>query len=491
MKLFGNSVASEKGMFCKKCLRTGSLIMCSRCARCYHLSCANTTISDLPGVSWFCNVCTLLTDNSLKEEEMKLYKRQRNSQDLIIKDAIARINYISSITALRKFEEEYPLHVKSGKIMYPIEDTLLPLNPELHKIGKYAPIYLPQELQIPGELAGELLVICDFVWTFKDLLKLTPFGVEALYYSLSTNGSNPFVKDVCVRLLTLILENIFRSENIEETLNGECKSLLLAVRCSDESYISEYLSYYWNLMLTEIMKSSVFKQYTDKSIIQSLIQKKLTCTANYLEFAHFEYDEKVSTMLFMINCIYDSHTLRDDLQTRLENEMNLIKEKRKLKSSLRDKNTTSEAATHILEIYGKLENANKKTPYIGMDREYNEYYSFPFDPAKLYVKKMNPVSGADSWYFYPADTLDLLQCSLCIKGVREQKLMHSLRIYKNQFISTGNVSSSIVYSSQSFVNKYQSSLESIKDLILDTESIFSQFLLEVNKVWVNPRKQSQ
>lgn len=433
----------------------------------------------------------MLTDHSLKEEEVKLYKRQRNSQDLIVKDAIARINYISSITALKKFEDKYPLYVKCGKIMYPIEDTLLPLNPELHRIGKYTPIYLPQELQIPGELAGDLLVICDFVWNFKDFLKLSPFGVEALYYGLSTDNSNPFVQAICVRLLALTLERIFRSENIEETLSDECNYLSLAVSCSDESYISEYLSYYWNLMLTEMMKSPIFKEYTNKSIIQASMKKKLTFTVNYLEFAHLEYSEKVSILLFMINCIYDSYTLKNYLQTRLDDEMNLIKEKRKLKSSFRNKDNTSETATHILEIYNKLESANKRTPCIGMDREYNEYYCFPFDPVKLYVKKMNLVSGVDSWYFYPADALDILQCSLCIKGVREQKLMQLLRIYRNKLVSTGNVSSSIVYNSQFTINKYESSLESIKDLILDTESVFSQFLLEVNKRWTNPTKQSQ
>ena len=500
--------------FCKVCKDGGSLVLCSNCTRSYHLQCAHLKEKDLPVGPWVCTFCFPTIDKKFREEAAKLEKTQKSSKELEIRTCLNSLNSNLKARAVRDLEKNFPQYVRSGKIVYPIEDKLLENNPELHQVSQPKKIPSPFPLPVPGHFASDLLYITDFVYNFESVLKLSHFTVEQLYSSLQSKEETSLLKELHMALICELIEVVMASDL--DSLGSVCKFLHSLYVLKDTFDISEFLPYSWLALLQELLRVKTFREYSEDTVVQKVNQKT---EDRDLETCYFSlsYKEKVGILVFLVNCCFESKNIHEELVRRVEEKSQLNKEKanyyseaKALEQKLKDENKsqsmtrkaqstqekTKKLYTQIEDLNRKIESIQLRTLPLGLDRDLNEYYFFQFDSSKVYVKTSNSSRKTNpNWYaFYKQSDIDHLLSVLYSKGVRESKLIEGLKWAKPKLVDSeeSSTSSEQTEEPKPYTNKFSefepvhNDLDSVKKILLDVEKSFTEYLEEGNKHWEKP-----
>jgi len=127
---------------------------------------------------------------------------------------------------------------------------------------EYKERILPKPYHINPETLGDMLFICDFIFTFKDLLQIRRFGVDTLYQALNTPHENKIIKEMHIGLIKPLVSKMIKKENSDKKHNRGLSYLLCRSQklvsledTMDTSYLalleSVLLSGLWNELIEE------------------------------------------------------------------------------------------------------------------------------------------------------------------------------------------------------------------------------------------------
>lgn len=238
-----SSIREGNITYCKICKDSGSLIMCGHCTRSFHLQCALMLEPDIPAGIWYCMYCVPHMEKKLKDEFIKQEKSERQIKEGKIKTCLGQLNNAQKDITVKYFEKKHPEFVKQGKLQYPIEDSLLKIEAELYQTPLPAALPLPQNLPYEQEIISDMLFIVDFVYTFQQMLKITPFNVDQLVFSLNSKTQNSLIKEIHMSLIELLVKHILTRENSYEGLNEDSRYLYSAAQLSEIFDVTDCLPY--------------------------------------------------------------------------------------------------------------------------------------------------------------------------------------------------------------------------------------------------------
>lgn len=488
--------------YCKTCKDSGALIHCSHCNNSYHLNCAKMKESDIPHGNWYCTKCMPTFEKKLKDEYAKQEKNERNGKVSKLKDVVTVLSNFEKDKVVMKFAKKFPQYVKQGKIAYPIEDSLLEMDPEFHQVS-LENLPKPMMFNYPQDTFLEIVSITLFVYTFSNHIGVTPFTIDMLYSELEKQSESELIQEIVMSLIKELILYILSKENLDEQLSGQNKFLCSASKLSNIFNIIDYLPYSWLVLLSEVMTSNTFKEYIEDTPIEALIPK---FEENPIESCFFKYSlpEKVSCLTFLISCFCDTKVFHEALSERIDQRTELSREKALIKTQIKEleqkhaaelkaatstrKNSSipdkiGKLKNKVHELSHKIEDIQVRVAPIGLDRYYNEYYFFKFDLSKVFMLK--PLEN--TWYYFSTKSeLESLMQSLCPKGLRENKLIESLKsklpIMKFDFDSDKKTDDDY-FNKLSEFKSVEIGLQTAKKMILDLEKKFSKYLNKSNKQW--------
>lgn len=491
---------------CKACKESGALIHCSQCQTSYHLGCAKIKEKDIPYGNWYCNKCIPICEKKMKDEYGKHEKLEKNAKNGKVKEALSILNNFEKDKVVMKFGKKYPQFVKQGKINYPIEDFLLISNPDFHQVTINS-LPIPKPSTFPQESFLDLISITAFVYTFSQHIGVSPFTLDLLYTDLSQTEESNLIKELIMALTKELILQILSKENLEEQLSGYSRYLYSSSKLSSIFNILDFLPYSWLTLFSEIMTSNAFKDYTEDTVMESIIIKAEESPIE-VDFFKYTLDEKVACITFLISCFCDTKIFHEELSERIDKKTALSREKALIKAGIKEieqkqaaeaknpqPNTRkiSTASEKIQKLQQKIQDLSHKiediqvriTP-LGLDRHFNEYYFFKFDPTKLYMLK--PLEN--TWHYFDPKDIESLQSCLNPKGLRESKLIENLKLKKNNFKAEG-----------SNLDDYNNKLSAFKDLkgdvqtckkmLMDLEKKFSKYLQKSDKQWETDENQEK
>lgn len=492
----------EHSNLCKLCKDSGALIYCSHCPNSYHLNCARMKEADIPYGNWYCNKCIPMFEKKLKDEYAKQEKIERNSKGNRLKEVVSVLSNFEKDKVVMKFAKKFPQFVKQGKIIYPIEDGLLELDPEFHQVI-FSRLPKPMPCNYPQDVFLEIVSITLFAYTFSSHIGVTPFLIDKLYSELEKDSESVLVKEIVMSLIKELIVYILSKENLDEQFSGQNKFLYSAYKLSNVFNIIDYLPYSWLTLLSEVMTSNTFKEYIEDTAVESIISKfdEFPLENNFFKYS---LSEKVSCITFLISCFCDTKVFHEALSERIEQRTELSREKATIKTQIKELEqkqaaeiktpTTTRKSTSLADRVAKLKNKVhdlshkiediqvRITP-IGLDRDYNEYYIFKFEQSKIYMLK--PLEN--TWhYFSTKEEIEGLMQNLCPKGLREHKLLENLkaRFPQMKFDSDSDRKSDDDYFNKlSEFKNTNSDLATAKKLMLDLEKKFTKYLNKSNKQW--------
>ena len=505
------STPRENKTHCSFCKEGGALLPCDKCNRSFHLLCLGMRERDVPAIAWFCTFCSTHKEKKLHDEAVRKDKEQRAKKDALIKDTLTKLSSSQKDHAVKRFAKKYPQYIRQGRIMYPIEDTLLALDPALHQVLPPAPIPRPQPSPISPSVLGDLLYICDFCCTFRQVLSLTPFTPDQLYQALTAKTHSVLLKEVLMSLLDLAFRHLLSRETINDAFSVESHFSRTIFTMKEYVKMKEFLPYTYLLLLTDVLKSPCWRDLVEDGTLDTLTTQKIP---DYpLEdcfYTDYNFSEKVDLLTFLINCLYDTKEIHEELTRRLETKTQNQKEKHEIQAEIKtleakknEMKPNSKGMQNVAEQIGNLqeklselmddsEDLNVRTSPIGLDRDYTEYFSFKFDPRYLYVKlylpldvkRMKEPCESGYWYIYRSrQSVNQLQNAICPKGVRESKLFEGLKTFLSRDIGEmgslegeyGNVCSRYVMAEDLFY--------AVQSYMLEVENRFSEYLRQSNKCW--------
>ena len=495
------SKKQEHQSFCKTCKESGSLIYCSHCPNAYHLNCVRMKDGDIPHGNWYCTKCIPVIEKKLKEETLKLEKSERNIRTGKIKEALSGLANFEKDKIIEKFGKKYPQFVKQGKISYPIEDSLLQLDPEFHQATLVA-LPSPIPCEYPQDSFLEILSITNFVYTFSSHISLSPFTISTLYSEITKPNDSPLLKEIIMTLTKELIVFILAKENLDEQLSGQNKFLYSASKLNSVFNIIDYMPYSWLTLISEIMISTAFRDYSEETPIENILQKMEDFP---IENFFFQYSlaEKVSCITFLISCFCDTKIFHEALSERIDKRADFSREKTLIKTQIKELEqkqaldikaaTVTRKSTSITDkiiklqnkvsdLSTKIDNIQVRITPVGLDRDYNEYYIFKFDLSRLYMLK--PLEN--TWHFFDAKSeIDKLMQSLCPRGLRENKLLENLKQKLPSLVFPEESSDSPVdyFNKLSEFKEVEGDLPTAKKLLMDLERKFSKFLSKSNKQW--------
>lgn len=116
---------SRTSRSCAFCKERGTLLPCTICAQAYHLSCLGVSESEVSFLHWVCIECTENYDKRLLDEDNRLVKTQKVDKESKAKKLYQKLMRSETDTRMKRFKRKHPELVKSGRIVYPIDDSLL------------------------------------------------------------------------------------------------------------------------------------------------------------------------------------------------------------------------------------------------------------------------------------------------------------------------------------------------------------------------------
>jgi len=370
----------SRSCFC--CKEKGILLPCNICSQAYHLTCLGLSETEVSFSHWVCADCTDNFEKRLTEEEIRLVKSQKTDKESRDKKLYHKLMRTEADTLMKRFKKKHPDLVKGGKIVYPINDTLLWKNPELHEVEENG-MPLPKVYHINPEVLGDILFISDFLFTFKDLLQTQKIGIDLLYNALNTQHENKIVKDLHIGLLRPLVAKMIRKENSDKKLDRGLSYLLC--RAQKIANLEEIMDSSYLILLESIFSSGLWNEFIEDS--EQLIQKFEYFPISTTYYEKYTFQEKIQMISLLISMTLDSLQFYQEITKRIEKREILRKEKddihMQLKSLQKSKkgNLTSEEIGEINErleeILTEMKDIRTRSECIGKDRNYNEYYIFP------------------------------------------------------------------------------------------------------------------
>lgn len=437
-----------------------------------------------------------------------------------MKRLLAKLSNSQKNKAVKKFAKKHPHFVKQAKVLYPIDDLLLFQDPLLHQVTLSMPRPEPHQLGIPPHLLGDLLYITDLMWTFREVMQVVPFSLESLYNSLCERHESPLLREILMALVRIILESCINKD--AETQLLPASHLTLLCKLVDLTDISAIVSVCYLTLLSELLRSPMWKVYTeDSKELVLLLKHKLAATPlEDVYYHHFSYEIKMALLIFATHCLFDTKAIHEDLANRLEEQQKLAKLRQEIKVDIRNIEAKAKAkdkngsvtrlnqtnTDKIQRLEAKLRKETEalnemtlRTQSLGLDRDYREYFLFDFDRTKLYVRLPTPLDAARRpkdetgyWYVYHSqEEVEQILESLCPKGIRESVLCEGLTAALPKF-KFGEDDVTEAKPAKPYTNKYSSfrpidcTLDGIRQALLSLEQSFTQHLAKTSKQWELP-----
>ncbi|CAG9318476.1 unnamed protein product [Blepharisma stoltei] len=423
---------------CIKCKEIGSLISCKKCAGSFHLACLGLSENQVTFTNWICVECLGSYDKQLSTEAKQHLTLQKKEKESFSGKIFNKLSEIKEETQIQKFKNKYPEYIKGDKINYPIPDELLWENQGIHEISlKEKPI--PNKSHIDPKILGNILFICDFLYTFKEILQIDPISFEDVYKGLSSKYENEISKKVHVSLLRPILQHMARKENTDKSINRGLSYLLYKsskIIDLDDILDSSYLVIYDYALFSGLWKEIIESAGIEAN--ESLKAYPLLSQYN----TNYSIEDKIQLISTLIIILLDSLAFYQEITDRIENLSNLKKEKHEINAQLRaiqkshpEKSQNKEELQlqdRLKQILGEIKEIKTRTECIGKDRDYNEYFIFPWEKRYIFVKCYKPIEdGKESesgyWYYYDKKKeVNKLLKYFNSKGEREAKLTEAL-----------------------------------------------------------------
>ena len=328
-----------------------------------------------------------------------------------------------------------------------------------------------------------------------------------MYKEINKVNESVLLKEIIMALTKELIVFILAKEDLDEQLSEQNKFLYSASKLNSVFNIIDYIPYSWLTLLSEIMNSNAFRDYSEETPIENILQRMEDFPIENF-FSQYSLSEKVSCITFLISCFYDTKIFHETLSERIENQEEFSREKTLIKAQIKEleqqqaldiKSSTltrasssnpdkiSKLQAKLSDLSTKIDNIQVRIPPLGLDRHYNEYYIFKFDLTRLYMLK--PLENTWHYFSTKSDLYNLLQ-SLCPRGLRESKLLESLRqkLPILCFLSDSDSDSAEApppdYSNRlSAFKEAEGDLPTAKKLLLDLERRFSKFLHRSHKQW--------
>ena len=223
-----------------------------------------------------------------------------------------------------------------------------------------------------------------------------------------------------------------------------------------------YLTFVENLFDTEVWKDLI--EDIDKETWVGF--QGFSFAENYYTLP-VEY--KVKVLVLCISLLLETKMINEECNRRHEVQMKLMKEQVELGYSLKNKKNVvnkEEVEEKIREIQREVRKYPTRTVSLGADRHYKEYYFFPWDLSKLYIKSSDPSTpNRFSWTYYDkVSELQGLSQSLSEKGIRESSLQSELSL----ILSSNDFRSSEIETTSSDTeeerNKYKETINNLNTL---------------------------
>jgi len=450
-------------------------------------------------------------ERKLKREQERLERHQekeRTKQEKVEKREEELKQKGQLLKLQRDFMKEHSQFAENGFIKYPIEDGLLTKNEKLH--GKQQALPVPQvHTFISHEVMKKLVPLWDFIVSFDSLLSMENLpSLEELYCALEMSSS---VEEIGLLyhlhkgIMKVIFKEIQEMKYIDEA--EENLPLTFLRICPD---IVEYAEQNWveglkiflqseGMQVSELMGDAELKE----------LMTKLEDLDNLGYQAKLSLKTKLSVLDFLVSHIKGSERLKEALVERIKMRQEISRERNELVSSLKPEEAAmseinfeyknisakleeletkyeeadesvsrqqvqklqgelkiwrgkfaasskkkTEREKNILKIKTKLTKINTelleypiRTEIVGRDRYHNEYFVFPGEKNRLYVRTQFNLESShlvkdmekhmlqpqrlalsEHWYFYSSRAeIEALMESLNRRGIREKALKDKLK----------------------------------------------------------------
>lgn len=412
---------------CKICSEPGTVLACAQCLSMFHLCCLQISPLDLPLSKWPCSECS----ESYEENFLNILSSSLDSQNeektKWLKKFKIQLKKLKKPSKLKKFQKNFPGLVKHGEILYPIDDSLLWSQPELHKLTftEFPTAHYPG---YPSEYTADLILICDFLHSFQQLFHGPSLNCELLYETLAQNTESSLSKDLHISLLKPLTRIMLKSESFRKTSMFH----YLIYKSKKSIKIEKALEFSYLTFLQFLFTTTVFKDQIldiDEECFNffhkiSFVEDYYTVSAKY----------KIKLLVLVVCLILETTVLNEECLRRLESCLRLKKELSEIKSCMKNKKIPEAEKVDLNfkyeEIRANIRASNYRTLPIGQDRYNRSYYIFPWDTSKVYlIPYTTNIIDSPIWsYFCYKTQVSGLISALNEKGVKEKALLQSLRM---------------------------------------------------------------
>ena len=425
------------------CGEKGALLACIRCLKLYHLICLGVTPLCLPLSEWACTSCSQDYQTSLLESLDNLLASQMAEKQSLLRKISNKLNKTQKNTKLRDFEHKHPELVRHGQIVYPIDDKLLWSKPRLHQVEfvkqppEHSFIHSTEEFE-------DLIHICDFSYNFHSSLGTPVIKCEQLYTALAANEETPLNKQLLIALIKPLVELMLKNEAYRKAgrmLNYLVYKMRKTVPL-DTFLEHSYLTFVENIFQTDIWRDVI--EDFDKELMHAFE------VFSFAEKYHsLPVPYKLKLLMLLTVLLLETKAFNDECNRRLDMQVGLMREYNELYSALKNKkhnNLKSDLESRSEEIRLQLRGVQVRTVGLGSDRYLKEFYFFPWDNSRLFVRssEANNRECLRWGYFDKKYEVEGLVASLSEKGCSEARLLESLRslLESNYLVSNESESTS-------------------------------------------------
>lgn len=203
---------------------------------------------------------------------------------------------------------------KADTIQYPIEDTLLYENLQLHEIS--IPQNVPYDISwIDTTVLGDVLEVWDFCALYKDALLMKSYPFEQFYASIISPNRNTLIESIILAYTKAFIITI--SDDNDNAYIGE--PIFIALKAKDE--INEY----WPAIVYLVLKVKEFYKFLTPLQVSELENiRTLTNTTFY----QMPYQNKLGILVLLTRCMWNVKFTRDYIeQDKKEKKQKLIESK--------------------------------------------------------------------------------------------------------------------------------------------------------------------
>lgn len=407
---------------CSLCENKGALLACIKCLKLFHLSCLNLHPLQIPLSQWPCPDCLSSYNLSFLDSLQTFIETQSQEKEAKLRKLTKKMNKANPNTKLKDFEAKYPDLVKYGQIQYPIEDSILWSKPKLHELT-FQSFPPAQTSPIPSHILTDLLFICDFCHCFQNLLSTPSLKCETLYTNLQLTHETALSRNLHISLFKPIVIILLKSESFRK--KGPILNYLV-YKIKKKVGFERLLEYSYLTFIENLFATDTWKELIEEIDEETWLGfQEFSFTDNYYGLP-VEY--KIKLLVLCIGMLLETKIINEECNRRHEAQMKIVKEKVDLACLVRSKKNAGvdkdEVEMKIKELEREVKKYPTRTASIGSDRIHKEYFFFPWDASKLYIKSSDHISREQySWSYYDKlpDLTQFLEC-LSQKGIRESHL---------------------------------------------------------------------